>query len=197
MWLVIMLVASWSIYIQDGYINRDGLLYLKQAHLFGLSEWKQGLYIYPWPIFGILISIIHKITHIHSQWVAHGIDLILFGIAAIFYLKIIRLIYKSDNIFYGGLALLSFIPIMDDYLGMILRDHGLWAGCMMGTYFYFKNLKEYFLKNSITWQFGFLFAGLFRPEGLVFVILLPLWNLTQNNSQKLKKLVLDYSLCTL
>jgi len=89
---------------------------------------------------------------------------------------------------------LSFIPIMDDYVGMVLRDHGLWAGCMVGTYFYFKNLKEYSLKNSILWQFGFLFAGLFRPEGLVILVLLPLWNLTEKNSQKFKKLAQDYSL---
>ena len=177
MWLLIMLVAFWSIYIQDGYINRDGLLYLKQAHLFGLSEWKQGLNIYSWPLFGILISIVHKITHIHSQWVAHGIDLILFGIAAIFYLKIIRLIYKGDIIFYGGLALLSFIPIMDDYLGMILRDHGLWAGCMAGTYYYLCCLKDNRFKFTILFQMCFLVAGLFRPEALVFPVIIFIYSI--------------------
>ncbi|AKO64558.1 hypothetical protein VI34_06380 [Methylophilales bacterium MBRSG12] len=199
MWSVIMLVAIWSIYIQDGHINRDGLLYLKQAYLIAEGSWKEGLALYPWPFFSILIAIFHKFTNLHFQVVAHGVDLALFGIAILFYLKTLQLIYNKEKhiIFYGGVILLSFIPIMDDYVGMVLRDHGLWAGCMMGTYFYSKNLKQYSLKNSITWQLGFLFAGLFRPEGLVFVILLPLWNLTQNKTQKLKQLVLDYSLCIL
>lgn len=45
-WLVIMLAASWSIYIQDGQINRDGLLYLKQAYLFTEGSWREGLALY-------------------------------------------------------------------------------------------------------------------------------------------------------
>jgi len=196
MWLVIILAAFWSIYIQDGQINRDGLLYLKQAYLIAEGNWKDGLALYPWPFFSILIAIFHKLTNLHLQVVAHGVDLALFSIAALFYLKTLQLIYHKEKqiIFYGGIILLSFIPIMDDYVGMVLRDHGLWAGCMMGTYFYFKNLKEYSIKNSITWQFGFLFAGLFRPEGLVILVLLPLVNLIQNTSQKFKQLIQDFSL---
>jgi hypothetical protein len=195
MWLMIMLFAIWSVVIQDGHINRDGLLYLKQAYLIAEGSWKEGLDLYPWPFFSILIAIFHKVSGLHLQVVAHAIDLVLFGIAVWFYLKTLKLIYKQQHIiFYGGIILLSFIPIMDDYVGMVLRDHGLWAGCMMGTYFYFKNYKEYSLKNSINWQFGFLFAMFFRPEGLVFLLLLPLWNLTQNKSQKFKKLIEDYSL---
>ena len=195
MWLLIMLVAMWSVMIQDGHINRDGLLYLKQAFLMAEGSLKEGLDLYPWPFFSILIAVFHKITGLHLQVVAHAVDLILFGIAAWFYLKTLKFIYKQKNIiFYGGIILLSFIPIMDDYVGMVLRDHGLWAGCMMGTYFYFKNVKQNSLKNSTSWQLGFLFAGLFRPEGLVFLGVLPLWNLTQNKSQKLKKLIQDFSL---
>jgi len=196
MWFLIMFIAIWSVVIQDGYINRDGLLYLKQAYLMAEGSWEEGLALYPWPFFSILIAVLHKLSGLHLQVVAHAVDLALFGIAAWFYLKILKLIYKQKHIiFYGGITLLSFIPIMDDYVGMVLRDHGLWAGCMIGTYFYFKNIKKYFLKNSLMWQLGFLFSGLFRPEGLIFLVLLPLWNLLQNNSKKLKQLVQDYSLC--
>lgn len=196
MWLLIILVASLSIYIQDGYINRDGLLYLKQAYLFAEGSWKAGLALYPWPFFSILIAVFHKLTNLHLQVIAHGVDLALFGISTLFYLKTLKLIYNKEKkiIFYGGIVLLSFIPIMDDYIGMVLRDHGLWAGCMMGTYFYFKNIKENSMIYSIAWQFGFLFGGLFRPEGLIFLILLPLWNFTQNKSLKFKRLIHDYSL---
>jgi len=42
MWLLIMLVAIWSVVIQDGHINRDGLLYLKQAYLIAEGNWKEG-----------------------------------------------------------------------------------------------------------------------------------------------------------
>lgn len=178
MWLLIMLVAMWSVVIQDGHINRDGLLYLKQAYLMAEGSWKEGLALYPWPFFSILIAIFHKVTGLHLQVVAHGVDLALFGIAVWFYLKTLKLIYKQKHIiFYGGIILLSFIPIMDDYVGMILRDHGLWAGCMMGTYFYFVYLKDKTFKNNLLWQLSFAFAGLFRPEAFVFLILIPILHL--------------------
>ena len=175
MWLLIMLIAMWSVVIQDGHINRDGLLYIKQAYLIAEGDWKDGLALYPWPFFSILIAIFHKVTGLHLQVVAHGVDLALFGIAAWFYLKTLKLIYKQKHIiFYGGIILLSFIPIMDDYVGMVLRDHGLWAGCMMGTYFYFVYLKDKAFKNNLLWQLSFAFAGLFRPEAFVFLILIPI-----------------------
>ena len=47
MWLLIMLVAIWSVVIQDGHINRDGLLYLKQSYLMAEGTWKEGLALYP------------------------------------------------------------------------------------------------------------------------------------------------------
>ena len=173
MWLLIILVAIWSVVIQDGHINRDGLLYLKQAYLMAEGSWKEGLALYPWPFFSILIAIFQKISGLHLQVVAHAVDLALFGIAVWFYLKTLKLIYKQKNIiFYGGIILLSFIPIMDDYVGMVLRDHGLWAGCMMGTYFYFVYLKDKAFKNNLLWQLSFAFAGLFRPEALVFLVLI-------------------------
>jgi hypothetical protein len=175
MWLVIILVAIWSVVIQDGHINRDGLLYLKQTYLIAEGSWKEGLDLYPWPFFSILIAIFYKVSGLHLQVVAHAIDLVLFGIAVWFYLKTLKLIYKQQHIiFYGGIILLSFIPIMDDYVGMVLRDQGLWAGCMMGTYFYFVYLKENNFKNNLLWQLSFVFAGLFRPEAFVFLVLIPI-----------------------
>ena len=187
MWLVIVLVAIWSVVIQDGYINRDGLLYLKQAYLIAEDNWKEGLALYPWPFFSILIASLHKITGLHLLVAAHALDLALFGIAAWFYLKTLKFIYKQKHIiFYGGIILLSFIPIMDDYVGMMLRDHGLWAGCMMGTYFYFVYLKENTFNNNLLWQLSFSFAGLFRPEAFVFLVLIPILHLFLFSNQQFK-----------
>jgi len=179
MWFVIMFISIWSVLNQDGSINRDGLLYLKQAYLISEGNWKEGLELFDWPLFSMLIALFHKITNIHLQFAAHVIDLALFGIASYYYLKTLQLISQQKYIiFYAGLILLSFIPIMDDYVGMILRDPGLWAGCMAGTYFYFKYITHNCtIKYNLLWQFSFMMAGAFRPEGLVFIIAIPLFNI--------------------
>jgi len=194
-WMVIMLVSMGSIYIQEGYINRDGLLYLKQAYLISQGFWAEAISLYSWPFFSVLLAFFYKITNIDLQFLGHIVDLSLFGIATFFYLKILDLIYKDKYIiFYGSLILLSFIPIMDDYLGMILRDHGLWAGCMMGTYFYLKFSITRSFKYSLAWQFAFILSGLFRPEGLVFLIFLPFWDFFNNKIQRGKIFILNISI---
>lgn len=188
MWLLIFLTAIWSVIIQNGNINKDGLLYLEQAYLFNNGEWKAGLLLQNWPFFSLIISFFYKITHINLQWIAHVINIFLFGIAIYYYLKILKLIYEEKNIiFYGGVLLLSCVPIMDDYVGMILRDHGFWCGSMAGTYFYFKYLNNPLLKNKLLWQLSFALAGLFRPEGFVFLFAIPIFNFFFLKTKIIKK----------
>jgi hypothetical protein len=56
---------------------------------------------------------------------------------------------------------------------MIIRDHGHWAGFMMGVYAYLLWVRKPKLIYALYWQVGFLFGALFRPECLFFNIILP------------------------
>lgn len=100
MWALIFIVALWSVIIQDGAINRDGILYLKQAYLFSIGQWHDGFELLRWPFFPLIISFIYKFTLIDIQVVAHGLDLSLFAVATYFYLKILNLVYKQKNIIF-------------------------------------------------------------------------------------------------
>lgn len=195
-WLMLILIvgfAGWSIWIQEGAINKDGLLYLKQAFLFSEGRTAEALHLYPHSFYSFLIGSTLKLTGFNILWIAHGINLFLFGIASLFYLKTLRLIDHSSNIvFYGGIVLLSFMPIMDDYVGMLLRDHGMWAGCMAATYFFLQsrdtpNNKYYFL-----WNFSLLFAALFRPEALIFLIVIPCLEFYLLKKKSFKTLLLSF-----
>jgi hypothetical protein len=174
MLLVVMTFATWSIWIQAGAINKDGLLYLKQAFFFSEGNTSEALHLFPSPFYSYLIGSIFKFTGASILWVAHGINLFLFGIATLFYLKTLRLINQSSSIiFYGGIALLSFIPIMDNYVGMLVRDHGMWAGCMAATYFFLKARETDKNQYYFLWNFSILFAVLFRPEALIYLVVMP------------------------
>jgi len=193
MLFVVMAFATWSVWIQAGAINKDGLLYLKQAFFFSEGKTSEALMLFPYPFYSYLIGSIYNHTGVSILWVAHGINLLLFGVATFFYLKTLRLIdNRSSIVFYGGIILLSFMPIMDDYVGMLVRDHGMWAGCIAATYFFLlaretDNKKYYFF-----WNFSLLFAALFRPEALIFLLVMPCLEFYLQKNKSFKNLLLSF-----
>jgi hypothetical protein len=193
MLFVVMTFATWSIWIQAGAINKDGLLYLKQAFFFSEGKTSEALHLFPYPFYSYLIGSIYKLTGVSLLWIAHGINLILFGIATFFYLKTLRLIDNSSTIvFYGGITLLSFMPIMDDYVGMLVRDHGMWAGCMAATYFFLKARETNNNKYYLLWNFSLLFATFFRPEALIYLFVMPCIEFFLLKNKSFKSLLVSF-----
>jgi hypothetical protein len=190
--ILLLLISFCSIFNQDGALNADGVGYLEQATFFVEGDFKGGFDFYPWPFFSLILAFLHLITNIHLQILGHFLCLFLFAISVFYYLKILNLLSKNPKInFYGGLVLASSIPIMDDYVSMILRDHGLWASCMAGTFYFLKYCNEKKYKFSLSWQFSFFVGSLFRPEAIFFIFLLPIWNFLNSQKHSLKNIFTD------
>jgi len=170
----VVLISIFIILLQQGEINRDGILYITQAHYIFQGNWNQVFELYNWPFFSYLIFLIQKFTDLPFLYSAHAVDLILFFIAAYFFFKILLQIYDKNNpLVFGVIIILTSIPLMDDYVGMILRDHGQWSGFMIGVYFYLRWLNKKTFFNASLWQLGFLFGALFRLECLLFNLIIP------------------------
>ena len=172
--ILLALLSIYIIFLQQGEINRDGVRYLTQAHYIVEGNWDKAMAEYNWPFFSILIASLHHFTGISLQYAAHTINVVLFLIAALFFIKNVSLVsHHKTNTIFATLVLLTSIPIMDDYLSMVLRDQGQWAGFMIGVYGYLRWIKSSQWLWAFVWQVGFIFGTLFRPECIVFNILLP------------------------
>jgi len=172
--LLLTLVSICIIFLQQGEINRDGIMYLTQSQFIVEGNWGRAMEIYNWPFFSILIAGLHQLTGLSLQYAAHMINVVLFVLASFFFIKNVTLVSQKTNILFATLILLTSIPLMDDYLSMVLRDQGQWAGFMMGVYGYLRWIKSPQWTWAFVWQVGFIFGTLFRPECLMFIILLPL-----------------------
>ena len=172
--VLLTLISIFVILLQQGAINRDGILYLTQSQYIAEGNWEKAMTVYNWPFFSILIASLQKFTGLSLQYAAHTIDVTSFVIASFFFIKNVTLVSRNKTtVFFATLILLTSIPIMDDYLGMVLRDQGQWAGFMMGVYGYLRWINNPQWSWALFWQAGFLFGSLFRPECLIFNILLP------------------------
>ena len=171
--LLLTLVSICIIFLQQGEINRDGVMYLTQSQYIVEGNWGRAMEVYNWPFFSILIAGLHQLTGLSLQYAAHTINVVLFVLASFFFIKNVTLVSQKTNILFATLILLTSIPLMDDYLSMVLRDQGQWAGFMIGVYGYLRWIKSPQWSWAVIWQLGFIFGTLFRPECLLFNILLP------------------------
>lgn len=185
---LIFICALVILYLQQGEINRDGVMYITQSQYLIEGNFSKALQIYNWPFYSFLIVAFTNITGLSIQYAAHGINILFFIMAVYFYLKIITILtHGKVPVFFGILTIMTAVPLMDDYLVMVIRDHGMWAGFMAGLFFYLRWSKNYSWHDAVFWQISFIFAGLFRPELFAFNLLLPfvsLYLFTKNNSFK-------------
>lgn len=172
--ILLSLASLLIIVLQQGEINRDGIMYLTQSQYIIEGNWDKAMSVYNWPFFSVLIAALHQLSGLSLQYSAHLINIILFIMASFFFIKNITLVSNNRTpVVFATLILLTSIPLMDDYLPMVLRDQGQWTGFMMGVYAYLRWIKTPSIAWALMWQLSFMFGALFRPECLMFNILLP------------------------
>ncbi len=182
--VLLMISAIWIVFDQHGKINNDGVLYLRQANLFALGDVEAAKALYPWPFFGFIIAKLHQLTNISLQECAQIINIFAFTIAGYFFLKTLSLLSKDYLVLLSGfLTLITSIPILDDYMPMLMRDNGMWAGFMAGLYFYLRWYQNPTYMDATLMQFSFLIGALFRPELLIFNTLIPVTSFWLKSNQ--------------
>lgn len=194
-----ILLAAWMQYIQHGWINPDTLIYFEQARLFAAGEWRQALDIFNWPLYGICIAAIHKLTFLDIHQSAQSLNMVFFGVATYSFLTIIKLANGTTRtLFWGTLLLFSAQYIVGDALEMLMRDQGFWAFYLASIVCFIKYNQTTQLRFALLWQGTIIVAMLFRIEAILYLLLLPfLWLIftKQNKSQKLVFVVHTYALC--
>lgn len=188
-----MLVACWIMYIQQGWINDDSVLYFEAARLFAAGEWNAGLSLFPWPLYSLLIASVHFISGFSLHNSAQILNAIFIFITFYSLLRIIILASGDKLTLIIATTLLSASSyIFGDVVGMLLRDQGFWAFMLTALVFFIKFYRDGQLEDAIYWQLFALLAMLFRLEAFTYIALLPFFLLTvpETNIQKRLKLLL-------
>lgn len=177
-----ILIAAWIMYIQQGWVNDDSLLYFESARLFTNGEWKAGFKLFPWPFYALLLAGIHKLTSFSFELSAQLINAILIAVAMRSLLQIVMLA-GGDKLCLILVTLLLFSSayIVGDVLPMLLRDQGFWACLLTAIVFLIKFYRQHQIKDAMYWQLFAVIAMLFRIEAITYLTFLPLVLLFQQN----------------
>lgn len=177
-----ILIAAWIMYIQQGWVNDDSLLYFECARLFADGEWKSGFRLFPWPLYSLLLASVHKLTALDITLSAQLTNCLLIAITTHSLLQIV-ILAGSDKL---GLLLAAFLLfsstyIFGDVLPMLLRDQGFWACLLSAIVFLIKFYRLHQIRDAIYWQLLIMMAMLFRIEAFTYLAFLPLVLLFQQN----------------
>jgi hypothetical protein len=182
-WLVyclgILLSVTLSIWLtaSETVINPDGICYLASAADIasaGLQAAAQLCDQAKWPFYSALIFGVEQGTHLSYATAAYTLDGLLSLISVVSFIYLVRLLGGSIQTLWLAAAIILFAHEFDTVREYIVRDHGYWAFYLVSLVCllqYFRQPRWYFAWG---WSLSMLAATLFRIEGALFILFLPL-----------------------
>ena len=153
--------------LSDKAINNDGLLYISAAQQFALGHFKEGLALYPMPLYSFLITIVHFLI---SDWVlaARFISLIFLILTIIPLYLISKDLFDKRIAFWGCLAF-ALAPLPTSWVVYVTRGPVFIFFFAWAVYFALKAIRlkkpGFFVLTAVfSW-----FSILLRLEGIIFI----------------------------
>ncbi|HPX55693.1 MAG TPA: hypothetical protein PK425_04045 [Syntrophales bacterium] len=169
-----VIVATWGVWNTHGVINKDGTLYIRAASFFADGKWTQGIDLYNWPFYSLVLAAGHNLTGLPFQTVGHVLAILFFALSSAAFVMILREAGGRRDVMSAGLLVFLASPcLVGDIVPMIVREHGFWAFLLWSLWslmrFYNTNRFVY----ALAWGVSVSMAALFRIEGLAFLVFLP------------------------
>jgi len=186
----ISLILSLSQILSDSVINSDGILYLSVASQIQDAGWQSATKLYNWLFYPYLIAQFSTLTTLSLEYSAYVINAFFSAITCITFVLISNAFGAKDKLtlWLASVIILCY-PNLNEYRNLIIRDHGYWAFYLLSCYFFIQTYKRACLKSFIALVASASLATLFRVEGLIFLLALPIvivfQQLSKHKSQKL------------
>lgn len=153
--------------LSDKAINNDGLLYISAAQQFASGNFKEGLALYPMPLYPFLITIVHFLI---SDWVlaARFISLSFLVLSIIPLYLISKDLFNNRVAFWGCFAF-ALSPLPTSWVAYVIREPAFifllaWAGYFAQRAIRFKRLTFFVPAAVFSW-----ISILLRLEGIIFI----------------------------
>ena len=173
---LISLILSFSQILVDPVINSDGALYIQASSFIQTNEWLLASQTYNWLFYPYIIAQFSTLTTVSLEYSAYILNSFFTAITCITFILIIKEFdgKNKTTLWFASLIILCF-PSFNEYRNMVVRDHGYWAFYLISCYFF---IKTYTTSKQLSLLLPLLLstalAALFRIEGLVFLLLLPI-----------------------
>jgi len=195
--VVSLLISLWITWSTD-VINNDGVLYLSAAELISAGDWGAACALSElncWLFFPSLIALMGKVTAFSLENSAYLLDAVLSGLMVFVFLTLVRDLGAGRRTLLIAALVVLFHPYLNESRADVIRDHGYWAFYLTTVLFFMRYWKRPGWKYAFAWALAATVATLFRIEGLVFLLLLPLVLLIDTSRRFKERMLLLLKAC--
>jgi len=179
--LVSAVLTLWAITV-DPVFNPDALIYLASADEFIKGNIANGLAIYKWPFYPMLIAFVGTVCGVSVETAAYILNGILQVIAVLGFLACVKALGANKRTLIIAAVLILLFPSFIKYRAFVIRDVGFWACYLWSLYHLFLAVKTEQNKRFFYSFILIVFAFLFRIEAIAFIVIVPLFLLYLRNS---------------
>ncbi|MDJ0741233.1 MAG: hypothetical protein QNJ91_16070 [Gammaproteobacteria bacterium] len=163
------LALSFVAYLQSDIINNDGILYIDVARAYVTDGLADAFAAFNWPLYGILIGLIHQVTQLDYETSAHLLNALLIAVASVTFVATYREIDRPGTRLWVAAVLILALPLVNNYRDFVIRDFGYWALLLLAVLLFVRSVRLDSLGYAIAWQLTALLAIAFRIEGVVLL----------------------------
>ncbi len=175
--LASILLSLWQIY-HTAQINHDGVYYLLAIQ----GDTASIEHIGNWLFYSKLIQGIHAVTGLEPEHAAWLLNTLLDALLVLAFIRLVEILGGSHRALLLAALLVLSLPYLNDNRADIIRDHGYWAFSLVAMIAYLRLFRKFSWSSLLGWNLAMVTATLFRVEGAVFIVLMPL-GLLLNTSQ--------------
>lgn len=171
-----LLLSTW-ISARELVINPDGICYLLSAEAFQTFSTGQVMHLCAqagWPFYAWLIHVFMSLTGFSSLVSANVLDASFDLITVLGFMRLSQVLGGGRRVLIFAALVILFSHEFNSARQYIVRDHGYWAFYLLSLIFFVQCLQALTYRRAIAWAATLLVATLFRIEGAMFFILLPM-----------------------
>ena len=168
-----LLFSALAIY-QDEVINSDGIVYIQAAKAFANVDLREVLSLYSWPLYSLLMHVLHKATGIGLETSAQVINAIFAALLVVCFIALARELGGTFPVLVAAAVVVLAHPGLNEYRSYVIRDFGYWAFYLLALLLFVRYFRKPQWKDAAGWFVAMMVAALFRIEGILFLALLPL-----------------------
>jgi hypothetical protein len=160
--------------LRDPVINDDGVFYLMLAREAADGGIGAALAMFDRPLYPILIAALHRGSGLSLLASAHLIDAALLALLAAGFTRFTVALCGDRALAPWAAALVLLYPQLNEYRSYLLRDFGFWALMLTALLPLLRYQGSQRWQDGLAWTLLAVAAAAFRPEALVYLLLMPL-----------------------